>query len=413
MSEASELRRRLKRLGRSRQPDRVPQSPAPTWGETGMPPGEEVATPSGPAFRIERLYPGDHVHGPGPLSQVLELSPRLAAAVANRPALEGIPLDGLAFLDTETTGLAGGAGTLVFLVGVGCFTPAGFRLRQYFLRDPGEEPAFLQALEEDLVQAGGFVTFNGQAFDLPLLEIRYRIGLGRDRPLTTWPHLDLLMPSRRLWRAVLPDCTLSTIERAVLRVERERKDVPGARIPALYQEYLRTGDPGEMGRVVYHNAIDVLSLVTLSTQVLARHREEALGELESAEALAVARWHHAAGRLDPAEAAYRAALEAESEDRIRLETLRRYTFHLKRTERWEDALEGWMAWHALDPGDPAPCLELAKYYEWCTGEMEQALVWAEAALVSLSHWESDWRRDEVWGAVEHRLRRLVHKLQQR
>ena len=44
-----------------------------------------------------------------------------------------------AFLDTETTGLAGGTGTCAFLIGVGSIEPAGFRLRQFFMRDYGEE----------------------------------------------------------------------------------------------------------------------------------------------------------------------------------------------------------------------------------------------------------------------------------
>ncbi|OGO16160.1 MAG: hypothetical protein A2Y93_04490 [Chloroflexi bacterium RBG_13_68_17] len=409
MSDSSELRRRLERLSKRRQPQE-PQPARRRW--SGLPPGEEVPTAYGPAYRIERSYPLKQAHGPTELAELLGLAPELAADVAGRPALAEVPPQRLTFLDTETTGLVGGAGTLVFLVGVGTFTEAAFRVRQYFLRDPGEEPAMLEALQNDLDEAGGFVTFNGQAFDLPLLEIRYRIGLRRDQPLTNRPHLDLLFPSRRLWQSVLPDCSLGTLERHILGLERAEADVPGALIPALYLEYLRSGDATDMSRVVYHNAMDVLSLVSLAVQVLGRHRQEHLPDLSGAEALAVARWHYNAGRFEPAETAYRTALSGGSQPEVRLQTLRRYTFHLKRTGRWGEAVEMWQEWHSLSPEDPVPCLEIAKYYEWRAGDYDQAQRWAEAALISLTHWDPDWRRDEAWAAVEHRLRRLIQKLGQ-
>ncbi len=377
-----------------------------------MPPGEELATARGAAFRMQRAYPLGHQHGPTPLAAMLTVEPELAAEVAGQAALAGVPHSRLCFLDTETTGLVGGAGTLVFLVGVGTFTGSEFRIRQYFLRDPGEEPAMLEALQSDLDEAGGFVTFNGRAFDLPLLEMRYRIGLRRDRPLSRLPHLDLLFPSRRLWQAVLPDCSLGTLERHVLGLERQEADVPGALIPALYLEYLRSGDMSDMARVAYHNAMDVLSLVSLAVQVLTRYRQEQLGSLSAAEALAVARWHHAAGRNESAETAYRVALLGESHHRVRVQTLRRYTRHLKQGGRWDEAIVMWQEWHSLSPEDPVPCLEIAKYYEWRAGDIDQAQRWAEAALISLTHWDPDWRRDQAWAAVEHRLRRLIQKLNQ-
>ncbi len=136
---------------------------------------------------MQHSYPSDHQHGPGRLSDLLVYDALLASDVARQPALAQARMDGLLFLDTETTGLAGGAGTLAFLVGVGTFTAEGFRLRQYFLRDPAEEAAMLHALLEDLEAATGLVTFNGQAFDLPLLESRYIVGLRQRRNLMAAP----------------------------------------------------------------------------------------------------------------------------------------------------------------------------------------------------------------------------------
>jgi uncharacterized protein YprB with RNaseH-like and TPR domain len=263
MTDSDALRRRLGRLGGGKKPK--PQSAKPAQG---LPPGEDLPTEFGQAFRLEQAYELDHQHGKTSLDELLNFSPQLAAEVARDPGLESVDLEGLLFLDTETTGLAGGAGTLVFLVGIGAFIQGQFRLRQYFLREPAEEQAMLHALSDDLEAAAGFVTFNGRAFDLPLVEMRYQMGLRRRWALTRSPHLDLLFPSRRLWRNHLPDCTLGTIERQVLGVERGEQDVPGALIPGLYLDYLRSGDASEMNRVLYHNAVDVLSLVGLTARLL-------------------------------------------------------------------------------------------------------------------------------------------------
>ena len=406
MSTESDLRRRLRRLNR-----RTPSAPptvVPRQVAAGILDGEELTTPVGTAYRMQHSYPLDHQHGPGRLSDLLVYDSILASEVAHQPALAEARMDGLLFLDTETTGLAGGAGTLAFLVGVGAFTAEGFRLRQYFLRDPADEAAMLHALLEDLDHASGLVTFNGQAFDLPLLESRYIIGLRQRRGLLTAPHLDLLHPSRRLWSRALPDCSMGTIEQHVLHLRRSEDDIPGALIPALYLEYLRTGATAGIQRVIYHNTMDVLSLVGVATQVLGRHRQEDPTRLTASEALAVGRWHQRAGRIDPAEQALRTAA-ATSDGELRLETLRRLTEYLKRAGRAAEALAGWAEWHDRAPSDPSPCIELAKYYEWEAHDPPQALYWTNEALTALTHWPPDWRREEAWMGVTHRLERLKSK----
>jgi hypothetical protein len=357
---------------------------------------------------MQRAFPLDHQHGPGRLSDLLAFDSILASEVAHQPALAQASMQGLLFLDTETTGLAGGAGTLAFLVGVGTFTAEGFRLRQYFLRDPADEAAMLHALLEDLDGASGLVTFNGQAFDLPLLESRYIIGLRRRRGLLEVPHLDLLHPSRRLWSRALPDCSMGTIEQHVLHLHRSEEDVPGALIPALYLEYLRTGATAGMQRVIYHNTMDVLSLVGVATQILERHRQVDPARLTAAEALAIGRWHQRAGRVDPAEQALRSAV-ASSEGDLRQEALRRLTEYLKRAGRASEALAGWAEWHDRTAADPTPCVELAKYYEWEARDLPMALYWTNEALTALTHWPPDWRREAAWAGITHRLERLQAK----
>lgn len=365
----------------------------------------------GAAFRLEQRYPLQHRHGPRSLADVLGFDPQLAAEVARQPALQAVPLDRLAFLDTETTGLAAGAGTLVFLVGVGTFEDGAFRLRQYFLRTPDEEAGMLEALRQDLEAVGGFVTFNGQAFDVPLLEMRYLLSLRQRCLLSQWPHLDLLHPARRLWQRLAPDCSLGTLEKMMLGVVRAEADVPGSLIPSLYLDYLRSGHIEGIARILYHNTIDVLSLVGLATEVLGRHGQIDNGALSAAEALGVARWHQRAGRVSLAESGYRMAVATSSQADVRIEALRRLTAQLRQHGRAQEAVEGWQTWHDLDPTDPEPCVALAKYYEWQAHDFGEAKRWAEEALVCLTHWPPGWQRKEAWRAVEHRLSRLAHKLE--
>ncbi len=408
----SNLRRRLKRLERRGARHRPPATAPRTQRSkrSALPPGEEVQTPLGVAYRLESRFPLSHQHGRVALHDLLAFEPGLAAEVAGDHKLRSTRLGSLAFVDLETTGLAGGAGTLGFLVGVGTFQPSGFRLRQYFMRDPDEEAAMLRLVKLDLEQMEGIVSFNGRVFDLPLLEARSTIALRERWRLNEWPHFDLLYPSRRLWRKSLEDCRLATLEQHILHLTRADDDVPGELIPGMYLDYLRTGDASDMRRVIYHNSVDILTLVGLASGVLDRYRRPDPAELSGEEALAVARWHQASGRDGLAEAAYRAAVESAGKVELRTEALRRYTDHLKRSGQPKQALAAWVSWHKLAPDDPTPCLELAKYYEWQVGSYQQALDWAEHARSSLARRPVGWRRRQTEAEIDHRLRRLRSKL---
>ncbi len=403
-----ELRRRLKRLGRVKSGSRD-RSDSSSYPVKGLPEGEVVQTTFGDTYRIETRYPIDHQHGHRPLSNTLSFSASLAAEAAKKPELKDVPINQLLFLDTETTGLAGGAGTLVFLVGVGFFKGSEFHLRQYFLRDPSEEMSMLDLLKGDIEKTSGFVTYNGQAFDLPLLENRYIIALKERMSLLSSPGLDLLHMTRRLWRRTLPDCTLPTVETHVLGVKRSDADVPGSWIPGMYLDYLRTGDASEISRIIYHNLIDILSLVSLTGEVLARYEKGDVSTLSGSEALAVARWHQDYGRGMSAEEAFKRAISTKSTE-LRLDALRWYTAHLKREGRREEAVPWWVEWHEISPSDQRPCIELAKYYEWELKDLEAAYEWSQQALQCLTHWPADWRRDRAWEETERRLMRLSRKL---
>ena len=403
-------------------------------------PGGEIVTPLGAYQLIENRYPLDFVHGPLPLAALLARDPATAARLARDDALAGTGLRSLAFLDTETTGLVGGAGTLVFLVGVGAIEEDEFILRQYFLRDPGEEEAMLTALVQDLAPRTGWVTFNGRAFDLPLLETRLTLNRLRGAlgALRARPHLDLLFPARKLYQGRLESCSLGHIEQHVLNILRDQEDVPGALIPQMYQDYLRTRDASEMHRVIYHNAIDILSMVTLAAHLLEvfatpldpegwksevrsqkserkplasdRRPAERAPSLPPADLLRLARWHDQEGRLAEAESAYRLALKGKLDLDARREGLTRFAGLLKRQERRAEAVPLWQQWASFSLDDPQPCIELAKYYEWHAVDLPKASEWTERALKLVSGWPKGWQRDEASAAIQHRRERLKGKL---
>ncbi|MFQ6003390.1 MAG: ribonuclease H-like domain-containing protein, partial [Candidatus Zixiibacteriota bacterium] len=165
------------------------------------------------------------------------------------------------FIDCETTGLAGGVGTYAFLVGIGYFQDNEFLIEQYFMRDFDEEKAVLFAVSEELKNFKFLASYNGKCYDLPLIENRSVVNR-IDFDSTAWFHLDLLFPSRRLWKRRIQDCSLSNVEQQLLNVER-KIDIPSCLIPQIYFDYLRSGSIDQLIPVFHHNIHDILSLVGL------------------------------------------------------------------------------------------------------------------------------------------------------
>lgn len=434
----SDLRARLQRLGTKGAP--VPVAPpAPVQPPVALEPpnaataealpGSEVVTRLGVYQLIENRYPLEHTHGPLPLGEVFKRdavqAATLAAQLARNEALGDVALHQLAFLDTETTGLAGGAGTLAFLIGVGVFENNHFVLRQYFLRDPGGEEALLNDLVRDVAPAAGWVTFNGKAFDVPLLEARLTINYQRGA-LGQKPHLDLLMPTRRLYRGRTTSCSLGTIEQEVFKIMRDQADAPGFLIPQMYQDYLRTHDPREMHRVIYHNALDILSMVTLMAHLLEMFAQQptkakpATKTRPTAEApsattatpadwLRLGKWHADQHRPTEAEAAYREALAGKLALPDRTEALTRFAELLKKHDRRAEAAPLWEQWASFTIDDPTPFIELAKYYEWHAKDVPCALQWAERARAVVEGWAKGWQRTDALKQLDQRLKRLKQK----
>ncbi len=205
-----------------------------------------------PAARVGRV----------PLVAARDADGALLALLALDPALSGCDPKRALYLDTETTGLAGGTGTVPFLLGLAWYDveSGAFMLEQALLRRLGEEAPILDLLTTRIAGASMIVTFNGKAFDMPLLRTRYV--MNRIPAPAEPPHLDLVHVARRIHRSRLRSRTLIAIENEVLGRARI-DDVAGGDIVATYMHFLRSGDDAALLGVVEHNAADVLAMVAL------------------------------------------------------------------------------------------------------------------------------------------------------
>ncbi|NIV38367.1 MAG: hypothetical protein GWN58_55795, partial [Anaerolineae bacterium] len=340
---------------------------------------------------------------------LLAHEPRVAGLLAHDERLAGVDFQDMAFIDTETTGLAGGTGTYAFLVGVGLFEEDGFAIHQFFMRDYDEEPAMLHALGELLDRLEAVVSFNGKSFDLPLLETRFIMARQAPR-LVDAPHLDLLPAARRFWKYRLDSCALSSLETEILGVQRTHDDVPGWLIPGLYVDYARSGDAREMPRIFYHNAVDILSLATLAARMcdLLSTPLPADAGLPGEDLYGLARLLHDLDESDRAEAAFEQAALSSQGRPVREMAMRDLAYLLKRQDRREEALP-W--WRELVESQSAvyACEELAKHYEWQDEDLSQAVAWTEQGITLAEAWPPSLRRQDTLAALKHRLERLNRK----
>jgi uncharacterized protein len=408
-----DLTEQLKALGLRKGVETLaPQAVRGDFGIEALVPGEVVSTEWGECFVCRQRFPPEYEHGRTALGMLSERRRETLAHLAGDPAIAGVDLSRLIFLDLETTGLDGGTGTYAFLIGVGHFTADGaFCLEQFFMRDYGEEPAQLTLVSELLRQFDAVVTFNGKAFDMPLLGTRLALS-HMPSPLVGAPHLDLLFPSRRLWSSSLPSCALSSLEASVLGMTRDVQDVPGFLIPSLYFDYLRTDDARPLSRVFYHNAHDILSMVTLANLLCEALEAPLDGQIPPAAMLGVARLYEETGRHEESVRVYCAALERRLSPEGELHALRRLSALYKRGGRRDEAA---VLWHRMVDSLGQPPLdafvELAMHYEWTVGDLSAAFELAERARHMVERWRPGPARRRETEALERRLRRLRRKLE--
>lgn len=341
--------------------------------------GQEVETEFGKHYETERLWERHRRHGSLSICDLADLPHDLLDAISAGTVPACAP-ERWAFLDTETTGLAGGSGTYAFLIGVGRITAAGFHLRQFFMRDYGEEQSLLHALSAYLSDFDVLVTYNGRTYDQPLLETRYRMARMRP-PFARLAHLDLLFGARRLWNLRFDSCRLVELERQVLGVERQG-DLPGEMIPYVYFDYLRNREAYRVVPILHHNAIDILTLACLTGIVpWAFHTPEKARLTHGAELMGLARWHRQTEQYEQALDLLRRAVTAGLNDELMFRALWDIAALEKRCGRDAAAIAVFTELCGCrNPFRVAAFEELAKHYEHGEKNYAMALEMTRGAI---------------------------------
>jgi uncharacterized protein len=314
--------------------------------------GRPVSTRFGECLIIDRRYESNRRHG-DVLIEDCQVSTADSLRVLDPSLLVETDLRRTVFIDLETTGLSGGAGTVAFLVGCGFFDIGAFQVRQFLLTSFTAERALLEAVSQFVEDADLIVTYNGKTFDVPVMETRW--GFHRmEMPLDGVPHFDALHAARRLWKTRAEDpsttlragaagdgCRLTALERALFDVRRIG-DVPGFEIPSRFFRFLRSGDPRPLEPVLEHNRLDLVSLAAVTARAARLVDDGAEGCPDCSQALGLGRVYERAGSHDRAEACYRRASNA-ADGPIRAEALYRLGLLLRRDKRFVEAAEAWRA----------------------------------------------------------------------
>jgi uncharacterized protein len=316
--------------------------------------GRVITTAFGRAVVVDRRYESDRAHGTRRVGDC-EIADGETLRLLD-PALPPNPGESAAhtiFVDLETTGLSGGAGTVAFLVGCGWFDMGAFQVRQFLLTSYASERALLDAVASCFDAATLLVTYNGKTFDVPVMETRWMFHRMR-MPLESVRHFDMLHPARRLWRSregtddfsdrLSGDdggCRLSTLERVLCGVRRIG-DVPGLEIPGRYFQFLRTGDARPLEPVLEHNRFDLISLAAVTAHAVQLVEEGTAFCRDAAETLALGKVYERAGCTDRAIDAYRlAAAAAGAHVDVGAEAIYRLAVRLRRDRRFAEAADCW------------------------------------------------------------------------
>ncbi|MGM0414647.1 MAG: ribonuclease H-like domain-containing protein [Bacillota bacterium] len=356
----------------------------------------------------EERYPLSHSHGRYRLGDLSDYPFQEGGYLFDLP--EELAKEELLFLDTETTGLAGGAGTVAFMIGLAYFAGDEVVLEQYIMRDYDEEPDQLEAVKGRIAERNNLVTFNGKCYDFPLLKDRFI--MNRIDPPELDNHIDLLHPARSLWRH-LPSCSLKALEWQVIDFERG-PDIDGSQVPEQYFRYLKEKDFSLLRPIIEHNKDDIISMISLVSH---------LGEIVSLsdsidwngnKAYNLGYLFEKNGKLEKSICLYERARNLQDSARLLTKIETKLTWQYKRAELYEKAVEIWQQMIREKRGGLFPWVELAKYYEHQANDYDSALQLVETAkrfLYSRRYYISDWQ--EKRDALDHRLNRLESKLSRR
>lgn len=374
--------------------------------------GRVEGDPEDGFYLAQTICPLDTPHGGLTLADALSALPDHVAASACDDALRAFDPKSAVFVDTETTGLMGGTGTVAFLVGAGFFEGDAFRLDQCFMRDFDDEAPMLEYLGRLFARFDTVVTYNGKSFDVPLLRTRF-IQNRMPFPFEQCLHLDLLHAARRFWKKRLVDCSLTSIERNILGLVREG-DVPSADIPRMWLAYLRTRDARPLKGVFYHHKMDILSLAVLTARLSHQLADAAAGPLEhGADEISVLRLIYRQKRYEEvAQYARRVVKGAADDAGMRREALEMLGYACKRMQRWEEMERAWADLLAEFPDCLLARHELAKHHENRTRNLPEALRICRETIDLLDRRAALERGDASRGRgdFERRAARLERKL---
>jgi uncharacterized protein YprB with RNaseH-like and TPR domain len=381
-------------------------------GQAKKPKPENRATfepePREPLQVFENTYPQDAIYGKTRISDGLRIRSDVLTVLSRDEAFSGLDLSTALFLDLETTGLAGGTGTVAFLVGMGYYREGAFHVTQFFLGDMGEEERLIRGLADFFgeMNFGSVVTYNGKAFDVPLLETRF-ILFRKPYPLSDLPHLDLLFTARNLWKHKHESCRLFHLAQQIVEAARS-EDIPSAEIPFRYFDYLRSGNFSLIEPILYHNQEDILSLLGLTVaaaKLFADDQAEEADAIDALDMVGVGKVLESVGSIEKSVALFERALKNGLPGELAVSVKTKLSYHYKSRNDPERAEALWkdLAEHG---GKQVEALrELAMYYEHKKKNYEDAKRAAEEGLAlatSLS--------DRLRGDFEHRLERLNDKL---
>ncbi|MEJ2628206.1 MAG: ribonuclease H-like domain-containing protein, partial [bacterium] len=314
------------------------------------------------------------------------------------------------FVDTETTGLAGGTGTVPFLIGIGYFKDNQFVIEQYMMRDYDEEAALLQALEPRFSESEFIVSYNGKSYDVNILTTRLILNR-MNNYLHDLHHFDLLYTVRRIWGARLQDCSLLNVERCIFDFYRE-DDIPGYLIPSLYFDYISSGNGSKMVQVFQHNRLDILTLAVLAGHTARIYLNPVECLDHSLDLASIARSFENLDEFGKASLCYKKALEQELLHSDREEVLYRLGYLFKRTRYWSKANKIWGYIIQHYASSFTAYEELAKYYEHKAKDFKKASAVVHKALKRMEIQEElagGGEQEKIRLAFEYRLKRLQRK----
>jgi len=357
----------------------------------------------------ENPYNLDASYGKISISEGLDISGDTLALLSQDSAFKDLDLSTALFFDLETTGLSGGTGVIPFNIGMGYYRDDKFWVAQYFLGELGEEERMIRELSRFLADMDfkSVVTYNGKAFDMPLLETRfilYRTPL----ILSELPHLDFLFPARNLWKHKYESCRLFYLAREVLMTGRD-EDIPSAEIPGRYFQYLKTGNFELIEPILYHNAEDILSLlgvVIMGASLFASDLEER--DVDAMDFFGAGKVLEKVGEREKAADYFQRALNGSLSEEAGLSTRKRLSLQYKKSQKWEDALLMWqqMAASQTPSSDLLFSLrELAMYFEHKEKKLLEAQRYAEEGYVVARGFSSSYEKDFI-----HRRARLNQKI---